>query len=114
MAAISLNADCSNAGTIKGDLRPTTESDTSRTDGTVFTITIPVTTAFTAGSAQPVYYHVPTSPVTVYPGQEVIAEVTDGAAGVTAASITLWVEAIYETPANVLTLSGSTTMTATA
>ncbi len=113
MAAIALNADVSNAGVVKFDLRPTTGSDTSRTDGTVATINIPVTTAFTAGSAQPVYYHVPSSPVTVYPGQEVVAEVTDTAAGATGVSITLWVEAIYEVPANVIGLSGSTTMTAT-
>ncbi len=114
MVAISLNADTSGAGVVKGDLRPTHGSDTSRTDGTVFSITVPITSAFTAGSAQPVYYHIPTSPITVYPGQEVVVEVTDTVTGATAASVAFWVEALWEHPSNILSASTTTTMTATA
>ncbi len=83
---------------MKFDLRPTTGSDTSRTDGTVATINLATTHTFSAGSVQPVIYHRPTTPIIVKPGQEVVAEVTDASASVTAASITLWVEPVYSTP----------------
>ncbi len=110
---IALNATPGDAGVIKGDLRPTLGSDTSRTDGTVFTINLATSHTFTAGSAQPVIYHVPSSPVTVYPGQSVVVEATDASAAVTAARVSLWVEPIYEVPANMSTIVSAITMSAT-
>lgn len=112
-AAIALNATPGDAGVVKFDLRPTVGSDTSRTDGTVATINLATTHTFTAGSAQPVVYHIPSSPVTVYPGQTVVAEVTDASASASACRITLWVEALPADAANIATQSTSTTMTAT-
>ncbi len=112
-AAIVLNATPGDAGVIKGDLRPTRGSDTNRTDGTVFTINLATSHTFTAGSVQKVIYHIPTTPVTVYPGQEVVVEVTDASASVTAARVVLYLEAIYSTPGNIVTESGTTTMVVT-
>src|SRR6476659_10181564 len=94
MAAVALNATPGDSGVLKFDLRPTRGSDTSRTDGTVATINLATTHTFAAGSAQPVVYHYPTTPIIVYPGQEVVAEMTDASASVTAARISLWVEAL--------------------
>jgi hypothetical protein len=114
-ASITLSADCSGAGDLAFDLRPTRGDDTSRTSSTVAAITVPVTTAWTAGSAQLVYYDIPASPVTVYPGQEVVAEVTDAITGPSACQITLWVEPVYQAPGNIATLTSSgVTMTASA
>lgn len=112
-AAIGLNGTPGDAGVVKFDLRPTIGSDTSRTDGTVATINLATTHTFTAGSGQPVVYHQVSSPVTVYPGQTVVAEVTDASAVADGARIVLWVEPVYETPGNIVGLSTSTTMTAT-
>lgn len=96
--AVALNATPGDAGVLKFDLRPTTGSDTSRTDGTVGIINLATTHTFTAGSVQPVVFYRPTTPIVVKPGQEVVAEMTDASASVTAASITLWVEPVYSTP----------------
>ncbi len=106
--AVSLNADPGDAGVVKFDLRPTRGSDTSRTDGTVGTVSLATSHDFTAGSTPAVIYHVPSSPVTVSPGQEVVCEVTDASANCSAVVVGLWVEAIYDRPGN------STGMTATA
>lgn len=105
-----LNDTPGDTGTIKFDLRPTRASDTNRTDGTVGQIELLTTHTFTAGSAQPVIWDRPSSPVTVYPGQEVVAQVTASAAAVTAVRLVLWVEAVYATPGSVDELSTTTTM----
>ena len=106
--AISLSADPADTGTVKFDLRPTRGSDTSRTDGTVGTIELLTTHNFTAGELPAVIYHVPTSPVTVYPGQEVVCEVTASAAGPSACSVSMWVEAFYDDPDNQTGMTATT------
>ncbi len=106
--AIALNATPGDAGVIKGDLRPSRGSDTSRTDGTVFTINLATGHTFVAGTTGPVIYHVPTSPVTVTPGQEVVVEVTDASASVNAATVTFWVEAVYDRPGNQTGMTATT------
>lgn len=112
--AVGINATPGDAGVLKLDLRPTTGSDTGRTDGTVATINLATSHTITAGTVSKVIYHRVSSPVTVYPGQELVAEMTDASASVSAAAITLWVEAMYENPANIAGLSTTTTMVATA
>lgn len=111
--AVSPNATPGDAGVLKLDLRPTTGSDTNRTDGTVATINLATSHTVTAGTISKVIYHQVSSPVTVYPGQELVAEMTDASASVTAAAITLWVEPVYEAPGNIVGLSTSSTMVAT-
>lgn len=106
--SISLNADPGDTGTVKFDLRPTRGSDTSRTDGTVGTIELLTTHDFTAGSIPAVIYHFPSTPVTVYPGQEVVCEVTASAANVSACSVSLWVEAYYDDPDNLTGMIATT------
>ena len=59
-------------------------------------------------------YHKLTTPFTVYPGQEVVVEVTDASASVDEAKISFWVEAIYEDPDNIVQLAPTMTMVATA
>jgi hypothetical protein len=113
MIAIALNATPGDAGVVKFDLRPTVGSDTNRTDGTVGIINLATSHTFTAGSAQPVIYEELDEPFVVYPGQEVIAQVTDASANATAVHIGLWVEPVYERPGNIVDLSDATTMTAT-
>ncbi len=113
MLAVALNATPGDAGVLKFDLRPTTGSDTSRTDGTVGIINLATTHTFTAGSVQPVIYVYPTTPIVVYPGQEIVAEMTDASAAVTAASITAWVEAVFERAGNIVVLSTTSVQTLT-
>lgn len=100
-AAIVINATPGDAGVVKGDLRPTRGSDTSRTDGTVFTINMATSHTFTAGTTRKIIYHVPSSPVTVMPGQEVVVEVTDASASVNAAKMYLLVEPSWDQPGNI-------------
>ena len=113
MAAISLNATPGDAGIVKFDARLTVGSDTGRTDGTVAIINLATSHAVTAGTTSVTVYSIPTSPVTIYPGQEVVAEVTDASASASACAITLLVEPVYETPGNVSTFLSSSTMVAT-
>lgn len=98
--AIIVNATPGDAGVIKGDLRPTRGSDTSRTDGTVFTINLATSHTFTAGTTRKIIYHVPSTPVTIYPGQEVVVEATDASASVNAARVCLLVEPSWDQPGN--------------
>lgn len=111
--AIVLDATPGDAGVVKFDLRPVHDSDSNRTDGTVATINLATTHTVTAGTGARVVYSIPSSPVTVYPGQEVVAEVTDASASVDEARICLVLELLYENPSNMLALSGATTMSAT-
>ncbi len=111
--SVALNGTPGSAGIVVGDLRPTMGSDTGRTSATVFSIALATTHTFTAETAQPVIYHVPSSPVTVYPGQSVVVECTDASAAVDGARVTFWVEPIYEVPANMSTIVSAITMSAT-
>jgi len=99
--SIVIDATPGDAGVVKGDLRPTRDSDTSRTDGTVFTINLATSHTFTAGTGPKVVYHVPSSPVKVLPGQEVVIEVTDASASVDEARVCLLVEPSWDQPGNI-------------
>lgn len=113
MVAVTLNATPGDAGVLKGDLRLTRGSDTNRTDGTVFTINLATTHTVTAGSVSKVIFHYPTNPPLIYPGQEVVFEVTDASASVSAAKASFWVESVYEDPDNIVGQSTTSTMVAT-
>lgn len=106
--AIILNATPGDSGVVKGDLRPTIGSDTSRTDGTVFTINLATSHTFTAGTVRKVIYHVPAAPVTVMPGQEVVVEVTDASASVNGAKISFLVEPAWDQPGNITGMVATT------
>lgn len=108
-AALVLNADPNSAGTVKFDLRPTRGSDTSRTDGTVGQLDWATTATFTAGSEVSVIYEEFSSPVIVYPGQEVVAEVTDADTSNDGVRIVLLVEAIPTRPSQVEDHTSGTT-----
>jgi len=113
MVAVTLNATPGDAGVIKGDLRLTRGSDTNRTDGTVFTINLATTHTVTAGSVSKVIYHYIANPPLIYPGQEVVVEVTDASAADSAVKMSFWVEAVYEDPDNIVGQSTTSTMVAT-
>lgn len=108
-AGIVLHADPNSAGTVKFDLRITRGGDTNRTDGSVGSLTWATTDVFTDGSLVPVIYEEFASPVIVYPGQEVVAEVTDADTANTVVRIVLVVELIPTRPAQVEDLTGGTT-----
>lgn len=108
-AAIILAADPAGTGAVKFDLRPTRGGDTNRTDGTVGTLEWATTATFTDGSEVSVIYEEFSSPVTVYPGQEVVAEVTDADANNTAVRIVLVVELIPTRPGQSEDLTSGTT-----
>lgn len=111
--ALVLNADPNSAGVLKFDLRPTRGSDTNRTDGTVGTLSWATTDTFTAGSeVRIIYEELGNSAVTVYPGQEVVAEVTDADTSNDGVRIVLFVEALPMRPAMIDELSTSSTMVA--
>jgi hypothetical protein len=93
-AAVILNAAPGDAGVVKFDKRVTYESDTGRGDGDVAVINM-----LTTHSAGQVIYKNNLA-VEIKPGEQVVAEVTDASASVTAATVVLFVEPAWETPAN--------------
>lgn len=92
--AVILNAQPGDAGVVKFDKRVTYESDTGRGDGDVAVINM-----LTTHSAGQVIYKNNLA-VEIKPGEQVVAEVTDASASVTAATVVLFVEPAWETPAN--------------
>ena len=114
MVGVVIDATPGDAGVIKGDLRLTRDSDTNRTDGTVFTIALATSHTVTAGSVSKVIYHKLTTPFLVVPGQEVVVEVTDASASVDEAKISFWVEAVWQDPDNIPQEAATMTMVATA
>lgn len=93
--AIQLNAAPGDAGVVKLDKRVTATSDTGRGDGDVAVVNLATTHA--QGN---VVYKMGLN-VQVDPGQEVVVDVTDASASVTAAKVTLLVEPKPEQPANI-------------
>lgn len=100
--SVLVNAAPGDAGVVKFDKRPTYGSDTSRGDGDVAVVNL--ATSHAAGKC--VYKK--NLNVTINPGQEVVAEVTDASASVNGAQITLLVEPAYEEPGNVSAMVAST------
>lgn len=92
--AVTLNASPGDAGVIKFDKRPTAGSDSGRGDGDVAVLNLATT-----HSAGQVIYKDGLS-VRIDPGEQVVAQVTDASAGVTAATVHMLIEYIQENPAN--------------
>lgn len=111
--AISLNVTPGDAGVIKFDKRLTTGSDTGRGDADVATINLATSHTVTAGTTSRIVYKQLDPPATIYPGQEVVMEVTDASASSTACAVAMWVEPVYENPANIAGLSTTSSMVAT-
>lgn len=99
---IQLNAAPGDAGVVKGDKRPTFGSDTGRGDGDVFVANLATTHA--AGN---VVYKKALN-VKISPGEEVVIEVTDASAAVSAAKISLFIEQAPEEPGNITAMKAST------
>jgi hypothetical protein len=97
MITVNLNATPGDAGVLRFDKRVTYSDDTSIVTG-VATINLATAHTFTGGSqARVVYADVN---ITLNPGEELVMNVTDASANVTAAKVTLWVEAAYARPVN--------------
>lgn len=112
--SITCDATPGDAGVVKLDVRLARDSDTGRTDGTAGTINLATTHVSASGAVTVVYQDLGVSGVIVYPGYEVIAEVTDASASVDEALIVLLVEPIFTPFAGVTSLASTVTMTATA
>ena len=96
MISINLNATPGDAGVVAIEKRPTYSSNTST--ATVATINLATTHTFTAGSqSRQVYAEVD---IVVNVGEELVVNVTDASASVSAARVGLWVEAAYSRPVN--------------
>lgn len=100
--AVIVNAAPGDAGVVKIDKRPTYGSDTSRGDGDGGVINM-----LTSHAAGNVIYKSGLN-VTVNPGQELVAEVTDASANVNSAQIVLLVEPSPEQPANISAMKATT------
>jgi hypothetical protein len=107
--AIQLNATPGDAGVVKGDIRQGFGSDAvgTRGDGDAFVVNLATTHTVTAGSIPRTIYKEVN--VVIKPGQELVIEVTDASASVSAAKMVLMVEPTWERPANV---TPTTTMVA--
>jgi hypothetical protein len=92
LVAVVTNA-LGGAGVIKFDKRPTYGSDTGRGDGDVGSLALPDTTAI----GVVIYKEVN---ITLNPGQQVVAEVTDATAGSDTADVYIVVEYLPDRPAN--------------
>lgn len=103
--SLALNATPGDAGVVKFDKRPTFGSDTSRGDGDVAVLNLATTHTVTGGTQARVVYKMDLN-ILIQPGEEVVMEVTDASAAVTASKCSFWVEPVYETPANVVAGTG--------
>lgn len=93
-AALVLTTSPDAAGQVKVDKRPTAGSDTSRGDGDV--AQLDYTTDEDAGEV----VYIDGIDVTVNPGEELVFEVSDATPTAGAAHLVLYVEPMWETPAN--------------
>lgn len=96
-----LNAAPGDAGVVKFDKRPTYESDTGRGDGDIGVINL--ATSHAAGAM--VYKEVNQDLV---PGDQVVVEVTDASASVSAARAFMMYEPDWDVPANNTDMVAST------
>lgn len=100
--AVAINAAPGDAGVLKFDKRPTVGSDTGRGDGDVAVLNL-----LTTHAAGNVIYKEGLD-VLINPGQQVVAEMTDASAAVTAAVISMLVEEAHERPANLTNMKATT------
>lgn len=101
MVGLVIDNDIAAVGVVKFDKRITAGSDTGRGDGDVATLNL--TTAHTQGKL--VYKEIN---VMVNPGQEVVLEVTDVTGAADTADAVMWVEPVWEHPANRTAMVAST------
>lgn len=101
-AALVVTNTLGSAGVIKIDKRPTAGDDTSRGDGDVASLTLP------SGTAAGAVIYQDGIDVKVSPGEELVAQVTDACDASDTGHLIIFVEPVWETPAN------NTDMTATA